>query len=143
MKWRHQTRAWYTSTPYAVAFVIVGEVLVGLLIFHAGVAYGERRVLARMSEDSQHEFGFFSHSYIPSTHGAVGIISSISSPVVVLTMRDGSVRRVTVSSSTMIRGPKGSQPELSVGQSVTALGDPDDVQNNMNARVIQVLSTKK
>lgn len=124
--------------------VIMGELITGLLIFHAGIAYGERHVFSRMSV-AQHgpipQFGFLSHSFIPQGHGAVGVITAITLPTFSVQTRDGEVETVTVASSSMVRGfnPNMTITDLRVGQHVTILGEPENNTEQFNARFIHIL----
>ena len=135
-------------TPHAGAavVVIIGELVIGLLIFHAGIAYGERHVFSRMSV-AQHgpipQFGFLTHSFIPQGHGAVGVITEVTLPTFTLQTRDGEVETVSVASSTMVRGlsPAMTIADLMIGQSVTILGEPENNSEHFSARFIHILPT--
>lgn len=134
----------HTSRTGVAMIVIMGEVVIGLLIFHAGIAYGERHVFHRMSE-AYHgpipEFGFLTHNFIPQGHGAVGVITAITLPTFSVQTRDGEVETVTVASSTMVRGfnPNMTITDLRVGQHVTILGEPENNSEQFTARFIHII----
>lgn len=125
-----------------VVVVVLGEMLVGLLIFHAGYSYGERSAYGRMHgagyATSPLGFGFLPHGFMPEGHGAVGTISSISLPTFTLQERDGDEEVVRVSSSTSIRADSGANA-LQVGEAVVVIGEPNDGDEQMNAIIIHIL----
>lgn len=133
-----------SSKTGTVAVVVIGEVVIALLIFQAGVAFGERRVfhdMHGMPHGPIPEFGFLSHSFIPQGHGIVGTITSISLPTFMVASRDGETETVMVSTSTVLRGfPGVTTASLQVGQEVTVLGDPENGAEEFTARFINILT---
>ncbi len=132
----------HSSKAGVAVIVIIGEVVIGLLIFHAGVAFGERRIFHDMHDPSHGpipEFGFFSHSFIPRGHGVVGTVTAVSLPTFTVATREGESETVTVGSSTVIRGfPGVTENSLTVGQEVTVLGDPENSAEEFTARFINI-----
>ena len=140
MKLRTDLDKVLSSRTGTAVVVATGITLTGLLVFHAGVAYGERQVYHRMHQNSSHPpFGFFSHSFIPETHGAVGTITEIALPMLMVKTRDGGIETIIVSSTTLLRGTSGAPSDLEVGQNITVLGEPDGADiKSMQARFITV-----
>ena len=130
------------SKTGTIVVVVCGEILVGLLIFQAGVAFGERRVfhnMHNMPHGPVPEFGFFSHSFIPQGHGVVGTITGVSLPTFTVATREGEVETVRISTSTVIRGaPSVTPQDLQTGQEVTILGDPENSAEEFTARFINI-----
>jgi hypothetical protein len=136
----------YSSSGSTVVVVIVGGVVVGLLIFHAGVAYGERHAFGRMHGLGRGEpppgFGMLSHSFIPEGHGAVGTITALASSTMTLKLRDGGTQTIYIDSDTVIHGltPSETLTSLKVGEDIAVIGEPDeDNAGQINAKLIRVL----
>jgi hypothetical protein len=133
-----------TARGSTVVVVIVGEVVVGLLIFHAGVAYGERHAFGRM-----HGFGgtpppgfsLFSHSFIPEGHGAVGTIVKIATSTVTIQTRDGGTEVVAIRGDTEVQGHASSTAaDLTVGLSIAVIGEPSkSAANQIDAKLVRIL----
>lgn len=124
--------------------VVVGGVVVGLLVFHVGVAYGERHAFGRMHGfhgAPPPGFSLFSHSFIPEGHGAVGTVTAVGTSSVTLQTREGNFENISIGDDTVIHGltPDASST-LSVGQNVAIIGDPDDTDaSQIDAKLIRVL----
>lgn len=145
MKLKERVHHWTSTKTGTVAIVLIGEVVVGLLIFQAGVAFGERRIFhgmhTMMPRGPVPEFGFLSHSFIPQGHGVVGTITNVSLPTFTVATRDGETETVTVSTSTIIRGfPGATEVDLHTGQDVTILGDPENSAEAFTARFINIMT---
>ncbi len=131
-----------------VALCVAGEIIVLLLVFHAGISYGERRVFHRLGVlQNRHmpEFGFLSHSFIPQGHGMVGIITEVALPTITLQTREGNNEVVKISTSTIIRDnntPSAPQ-NLIMGVHIMVLGDPENNTEQFTARFINILPTSK
>ena len=143
MTYKELLHRWSSSKSGTVVLVVVGEILVCLLVFQAGVAFGERRVFHGMHDPSHGlipEFGFLSHSFIPQGHGVVGTITNVSLPTFTVATREGEVETVTVSTSTVIRGFPGiTEHDLRAGQDVTILGNPENSSEEFTARFINIM----
>jgi hypothetical protein len=121
-----------------VAIVAVAAVLYGLVTFHAGVSFGERRTFSRVHGGPSE----FSHSFIPNGHGAIGTIASITPPTMfVLNERDGDNESVSISSTTVIRKGKNSvgYTDLVTGENVVVIGDPSESSETITARIIHII----
>ena len=132
------------SKKVSVLLWALGEIILVFLVFHAGVSYGERRVFHRglMSQTrNMHEFGFWSHSFIPQGHGVVGVITKVTLPQITIQTREGSTEVVTVGTSTLIRENSIlSAPEnLKVGVPVMVLGEPENTTEQFTASFITIL----
>lgn len=148
MNWHPRLRDISHSHGTTIALVVGGELIVGLLIFHAGTAFGERHALSRMHMGRQLApvlgMGFLPHGFMPDEHGAVGTIMNITLPLLTLKTRDGREESVRIASSTQVRSTSAdpSVDQLKVGQSVIVLGDPDDTApGDIDARLIRILSS--
>lgn len=118
----------------------IAVVLLGALIFHAGVSYGARRTLSRFGHPPPPPG--FPHSFIPQGHGAVGTIASITPPTMfLLSARDGDQETVLISSTTLIRSGSAAVPvdALTRGATVSVIGDPSQKPQTISARIIHVL----
>src|SRR4051794_25415138 len=121
---RRNMKQLYSFRGSTVVIVTVGGIVVALLIFHAGVAYGERHAFGRMhglGRGAPPEFGMFTHSFIPQGHGAVGTITAVSSSTLTLQTRDGEVETVEVNVDTVVHGTKPGDmhfADLTVGQDI-------------------------
>lgn len=136
----------YSKKGSTVVIVIIGEVVVGLLIFHAGIAYGERQAFGRMHSFGRNDpppgFGMLSHSFIPEGHGAVGTITAIASSTVTLRTRDGGSETILVDANTVIYGANsdGKAADLMIGQNIVVIGEPDqDDGERITAKLIRIL----
>lgn len=143
MTWRAPWEKISHSTTSTVVVIVLGEVLVGLLIFHAGVAYGERNAFDRMNGTQESPppfgFGFLPHGFIPEGHGAVGTITAVTLPTFTLEERDGDEEVVRVSSSTNIRADVGTDTTLQIGDAVVVIGEPNSDSEQMNAQLIHIV----
>ena len=126
---------------------IVLAIILALLIFHAGVAFGRHHgPFGRRDEHGfRHPFfpGGFSlpHGFIPNSHGAVGVVTSVSLPTVAMQTRDGMSQTIFISTSTIIKNAGGtSAAALKVGSQIIVLGEPDG-QGRVDAKLIRVIST--
>jgi hypothetical protein len=124
----------------------VGAFLLALLIFHAGVVVGSHRGLSH-GDQLGHGFrpSFFPgglempSGFIQDGHGAVGSITTITLPTILMQTREGTSQTIFVGTSTMIRNIDTSGTStLSVGDKIIVLGEPDS-QNRINAKIIRIL----
>lgn len=143
---RHPIRRFMNLKHSTVAIILVGEVVCGMLIFHAGAAYGERHAYRRMYGHGRGlpppGFGVLTNSFIPRGHGAVGTIVNIATSTFRLNTRDGSQEIVLIDEHTAVNGPSGMVPlsSLLVGQSVAVVGVPDEDSDQIRAQLIRILS---
>ncbi len=144
---RTQFRKIFSTKRAAIFSIIVCEIFVGLLIFHAGTAYGVRHASGRMHAKEHtfltSPFGILSHSFMPGEHGAVGTIMSISSSTLLLKTREGGTQTVHTDEHTAVRGPSGTMVRtgLMVGDTVTIVGNPNQNSDQINALFIRVVSS--
>lgn len=141
---RHLKEA-LSSKPLQWAVSIVGALVLVLLIFHAGMAFGSHRGdSGRRGQDRGFRHPFFPsgfelpHGFAPNNHGAVGIVTSVSLPTVVMQTRDGASQTIIVGTSTMIRGANGAS-SLSAGDHITVLGGSDE-EGQIDAKLIRIIS---
>ena len=138
------------SRKMRIAAGAFGALILALLIFHAGVVYGSHRnPFGRHDAERGFRPSFFPenfelpHGFIPSGHGAVGTVSSVSLPTFTLKTRAGTSQTVSISSSTVIRSRSGIDIKtLSVGNQVIVLGEPNEQENqgSIEATIIRILS---
>jgi hypothetical protein len=106
-------------------------IILGLLIFHAGLIVG--------FHDAQHR----GKGFVPGGHGAVGIITAIALPSVTLQTRDGGTTTILVASSTpILRASDELSPSaLAVGDAVIVIGDPNDTDDAgaVDARLVRIM----
>lgn len=134
----------FTARRLRIALAALAAIVVALLIFHAGVAVGSRRVLR---ERGGPFFGRPSlsmmalpHVFIPDGHGAIGSVASVSPASFTLKTRAGETETVLIATTTAIRGANGSATTtLVVGETVLVLGQPAS-QGAIKADVIRILS---
>lgn len=129
------------------ARAVLGAVLalmVALLIFHAGVVVGSRHHFAevrglRMRAPFMGPV-MLPHGFIEHGHGAVGIVASVATSTLTLTMRDGSSEAVRLATSTTVRGGASATTTaaLAPGARVLILGEPD-AGGVITAAAIQLL----
>lgn len=113
-------------------------IVVALLIFHAGVIFGERD--ARGMDDHGPQmgpFGALPHSYMESGHGAVGEIESYAPPILIVETRGESTTSITVASTTLIDPSGATSTTLVPGAHVIIIGTP--IQGGMTAKLIRVV----
>lgn len=142
MHWREQWHKMRASRALTVGLATLGVVLVTLLIFDAGVSYGERRALTRA-----HGFGgpvvahILPHGFIPDGHGAVGTVAAVTLPTFTIQTRDGEQETILIGSSTVISSPSPSpQPsDIHPGSGVLVIGDPSEQNETIDARFIRIL----
>lgn len=145
-------------TSKVVRWVIsgIGILIVALLIFHAGAVVGSRRGPFNIPFDGpgammEHRFRppflptdiEFPHGFMRASHGAIGEITSVTTASSTFTVktRDGSIRTVSITPSTLIKSDIGTSTEagsLSSGMQVIILGEPN-VEDTIDARVIRIL----
>jgi hypothetical protein len=123
----------------------VATLAVALLIFHAGLALGERRALERIRPVSDGApgpmgGGMLPYGFLPDGHGTVGSIKSIALPILTVTQRDGEEELVTVTASTTIEdGARRLAPSaITVGQQVIVIGEPGSIEDAIQAELIKV-----
>ena len=139
MNWRRLSERYNVSRGATIALVGLAAIIVALLLFHAGVSFGERRALSRIRSLGGPS-PLLQHGFIPEGHGAVGTISAISLPTFTLQARDGDQETVTVGSSTIIRGTGAlSAADLRVGDDIIVIGDPSESSETITARFIHIL----
>ncbi len=134
--------------------VVIIALMVGALIFHAGVGFGERRAFDRMRTHGGHgmpppPIGLFGiplpHEFIPDGHGTVGKITAVaSSTSFTLQARDGSTVTIDLLPDTQIMddAPASTSSALVVGALVVVVGQPaqdSDAGQDIDARIIHVL----
>ena len=130
----------YASRPVRVAAYTAGTVVVGLLIFHAGFASGERHAFERLHHGgTMLPEGFLPHGFIPDGHGMVGVIESVGSSTLTVRTRDGNTEYVEVGSTTIIHAdPSATTSQPQVGSGIVIIGNPDDSANELDARFIRL-----
>ena len=141
---KHQVKKITNSRGSTVFILVVGEVVVGLLIFHAGVAYGERHAFGRMHGPGTPPpgFGFFSHSFIPEDHGAVGRVTNVATSTLTLQTRDGETEIIAIDDDTVVQGPTpdATAADLALGQNIVVIGEPgESAANRIVAKLIRIL----
>lgn len=142
MNWHQDIAAFISTRALLWGAGVVGAVIVVLLIFHTGVAVGERRAFERIHAGHLPAIGAtlgLPHSFIPEGHGVVGTISSILLPTLVVHMRDGEDETIRVGTSTLIRGMATSS-DLKIGETIIVIGDPDETAEQIDAGLIRVIS---
>lgn len=119
-------------------FVVLIALLLGLLIFDAGLTVGERR--ARPPQPPFNAYGVpLPHMY-GAGHGADGIITSVNLPQsFTLTTRDGDTDTVLIGTSTELE-PAGTPTStlLVAGSHIIVIGEPE-VNESIQALLIRVL----
>ncbi|MFI5260665.1 MAG: hypothetical protein ACHQU0_02630 [Candidatus Paceibacteria bacterium] len=136
----------FSSRHVRLAVGILGSLFLAALIFHAGVVVGSHQGFAR---EGQFGRGFrppffpggfeMPHGFIQDGHGAVGAVTAITLPTLVLQTREGTSQTIVVGTSTVLRSMDGpGVPTLSVGDTIIVLGEPDD-QNRVHAAFIRIL----
>ena len=137
---------WSSSKTGGIVLATIGIALLCLLMFQAGVAFGERRAFHQMramtGRGPMAEFGFLSHSFIPGAggHGVVGTITSVTLPTFTITTREGEIETVVVASSTVVRGQPGQTAnDLRTGEGVVILGEPENGSEKFTARFINIV----
>jgi len=135
------------------ALCAFAAVLILLLTLDAGIALGERHAYQRLSRSRtmgsmmppppglmDGGFGFLPHGFMQEEHGAVGTITGLSLPTITVETRSGESEVVRVATSTMINGgPATSTDSLAVGQKVIVIGEPDEDEGGVGARLIRIL----
>ena len=111
---------------------ITGAVLLALLVFHAGVAFGVRQAL-------RPPFGGPFHSFIPPHHGAVGTITAVSTSTLTLAELDGETETISFGSSTVVEHDPLASSTLQTGERAVILGRPGDKEDALNAVLIRIL----
>lgn len=121
-------------------------ILLAFLIFHAGLVAGAHRGLR--SHGGGYGFrppfgapGFMlPDGFLPPGHGAVGIIATVALPTLTITQPNGDSKTVFLATTTRIDGPRSTSASALVpGKRVIIFGDPDEVVEGINAKVIHIL----
>lgn len=130
----------------------IGALILAFLIFHAGVVFGShhdsfgspsgRSAMGRGFRPPFLPGGFeLPHGFIPNTHGAVGSITSVTLPTLLMETREGTSKTILISTTTMVRNMRGADTTaFSVGNKIIVLGEPDS-QGRIDAKLIRILST--
>ncbi|MDQ5955223.1 MAG: hypothetical protein QG621_226 [Patescibacteria group bacterium] len=142
MTWHQYIHRIHSSRLATYAGVSLLCLLAGTLLFHAGAVWGERSAMERMRRGPGGPpplFGFLPHSFMPEGHGAIGVISSTSLPILIMRSRENDDIEVLVSSSTVVVGGAARSPaDLTLDQTVVIVGSPD-TSGILQARFIRVL----
>lgn len=134
--------------------IIIGLSLavVGLIIFQAGVAVGERKATfgQRFGDNFERNFrgpdggmmflGFPAEGPMPSGHGAVGEIISIALPNIVIAGPDNLEKTIVIGTDTRVREFQSElNPEdLRVGDHIVTLGEPNK-EGQIEAKLVRLL----
>jgi hypothetical protein len=124
-----------------VKWVGVGliTVFVGLLVFDAGIAVGERRERPRVEEPFSAYGVPLPHTYGDPDHGAVGTIESTDFPGSITIMTRGNEEEsVLLTSSTELEPSGATSTLLAPGSHVIIIGQPDGT-SSIDAMLIRVL----
>lgn len=127
--------------------------VVGLIIFQAGVAVGERKATfsQRFGDNFERNFRggdegmMFSEFHTaspmpPSGYGAVGEIISIALPYIVVAGPDNLEKTIVISTDTYIREFQSelNAEDLKVGDHIVTLGEPNE-KGQIEAKLIRLL----
>lgn len=134
--------------------IIIGLILaiIGLIIFQAGVAVGERKATfsQRFGDNFERNFrgsdggrmfpGFPGEGPMPSGHGAVGEIISITLPSVIVAGPDNLEKTIVIGTDTRIREFQSelTSNDLKVGDHIVTLGEPNE-EGQIEAKLIRLL----
>lgn len=130
---------------------VIGGVVVTFLIFHAGLVVGSHQGLRPRADGTERGFrpslgfGFgmptLPDGYMPRGHGAVGVITSVALPTMMIEEPDGDSETVLLATTTLIDSASyaASSSALTAGMHVIVFGDPDESVERINAKVIHVL----
>jgi hypothetical protein len=134
--------------------IIIGLSLaiVGLIIFQAGVAMGERKAVfsQRFGNTFERNFrgpdggmmflGFPGEGQMPGGHGAVGEIISITPPNVIIAGPDNLEKTIVIGTDTRIREFQSELKagDLQVGDHIIILGEPNE-EGQIEAKLVRLL----
>ncbi|MDE2001672.1 MAG: hypothetical protein KGI60_03880 [Patescibacteria group bacterium] len=137
------------SRGFKIALTIIGCLVVGLLIFQAGILVGYHRALFAhrgansyigVFENPGHgPFPEMSAAY-PNTFGAIGKIVTISLPTIMVEDGNNTEKMIMTSPDTAVREFRQalSLSDLKVNDSVVIVGSPND-QGAIQAQLIRVM----
>ncbi len=130
--------------------IIIGIVIVVLSILFIGINIGERRArfAGQYGDNFERNFvgtrngmmgGYFGQM-LPSGHGAVGNIVSISLPQIIITGPDNLEKTILVGTSTIVRQFQQNiqSSDLKTGDSVVVIGNPNN-SGQIEAALIRVM----
>lgn len=134
--------------------IIIGFVLtiIGLIVFQAGIVVGEKRATFghRFGDNFERNFRapeegmmfpkFFGEGPMPSGHGAVGQIVSISLPNVVVAGPDNLEKVIVIGADTHIREfqLELTVDDLEVGDHIVTFGEPNE-EGQIEAKLVRML----
>ncbi|MEI8249056.1 MAG: hypothetical protein WCG07_00995 [Candidatus Taylorbacteria bacterium] len=132
---------------------IIASVLIGILIFGAGVFVGYHKARFSNTWDTNYTRGVGMMNRSPSLfapflndaddvnpHGTIGTIVSIKLPLIMVKGQSEAEKVIVVGSSTRIRVMHtiGSTDDLKVGEFITSIGNPND-QGQIEASFIRIM----
>lgn len=140
----------FNSPKYKKTIIILGILLAILIIFALGMAVGSQRARFGGNWDNNYfnnmhdiraPFMPFMHNRdILNPHGAIGTVSSIDYPQIVVQGPNQAEQIIIISSSTIFRSlrSQASLNDLQLGNHVTIIGKPDD-KGRIEASLIRIV----
>ena len=140
----------FQSKPFATVLVLIGILIIGLLIFQAGIFVGYHKAgySFRLGQDYYRTFGQERGAFpenmpgygFPNPNGAVGKIIKISLPTLIIDDQTGVEKVALITNDTLIRQFRNmlSAKDLKVNDFVVIIGSPNS-QNQIEARLIRLI----
>ena len=139
-------RAYARVHWFALALLVLGTLIIMLSVFEAGVmvGYHEARFTYGLDRNYERTFGgpgIMMHGGLPSSHGSMGTIVSVALPILTVAVPNGPEMQVHVSTSTLIRNQNNTVAPtfLKSGDTIIVLGEPDEDEGFVDARLIRVM----